>query len=113
RWASGVHATVAPAVVVVLGKKHRSGGMLDATGDYGSERCVRIKSARLLPYPLAIAGLDQRRDDDRVLIFGRRADRVCGFLDAAVRTALLGIGQYRRKHTDRCRAARTFDEAVR
>src|SRR5690606_3053044 len=68
RRPAGIDATVAAAVVVVLRDEGDGSSMFHAARHHSAQRFVRIQRARLLTLALAVAGLHQRRDDNRVLV---------------------------------------------
>ncbi|MCY1293652.1 hypothetical protein D9M70_429190 [compost metagenome] len=89
--ATRVHATDAAAVVVVLGYEHGGRAYVGFRG-HRSQRLVAAARAALTG---ATAATDQRRDDDRVLVFLAGGDGVMRIFDRTVRAALLGISQDR------------------
>ncbi|SLN75227.1 hypothetical protein PSM7751_04269 [Pseudooceanicola marinus] len=86
----GAHARPA----VLLGDECGAGGVLGAARHHGPEGAPEIQRAGRLAGPLAVAGLDQRRQQDGVLVLRAGADRVQGPRGVAGVPALLGIGQH-------------------
>ena len=88
----GTHARAA----VLLGQEGGAGGMLGAPGDNGPERPAEIQRAGRLARAFSVAGLDQRRQQDGVLVLRAGADRVQRQSGVSGVPALLGVGQHRR-----------------
>jgi hypothetical protein len=58
----------------VLGEERGHERVLAATGRRGAERRVDVEATRRLARALAVAGLDQRRRDERLLAAVRAGD---------------------------------------